>query len=233
MPTCLNAWYEPLVPGQFRCVANVLIDAVPPGMGGNPGPVPIPLYGPCHRLFDEQSGAAAAVAFTQAQTRANQVRQAQANAAARYAEEQEELQQRQIRALMALKAAGNPGLRPRRILTGAIKPPMLGEFLGWYLGRRTVSVLPVDAEPAWPLGKFTWLRNSRYGEVDSADLDTGFTPTERIVPLEFGTSGDAVREHYPARSMWSNRDSHMKPGRAPSLRDIVVALERNLTPDEP
>lgn len=55
-PRCRGTTFHDLGGGQYSCAGQILVDAVPPGMGGNAGPAPIPLYGPCGHTFTRSEG---------------------------------------------------------------------------------------------------------------------------------------------------------------------------------
>jgi hypothetical protein len=217
-PVCLDANFETISPGRFRCTSNVVLDAVPPGMGGNVGVTPIPLSGSCETLFDTQAGVAAAARHAQARAAAERDRKEKAEDAARRAAEQEDLQERKASALARLKAAGNPGLVQRRV-PGRYHLSFSARIFG-----KVGEDRPVDVEPAWPVGSCTWVRSGSHGVDNFEELETGFTPTGRIVPMEYKTQGDEVEILYRKRRLGSSGIENS----GPSLQDIVTALERCL-----
>lgn len=220
-PACFSANFDTVSPGQFRCRGQVLRDVVPPGYGGNAGAAGIPLYGECGQLFNEVAGLQAGVKAAQAEAAVERDRQAAAKAAAAQAAEQKDLERRKIAVLTALKAAGNPGLKQRQV-PGRYYLSFFARLFG-----QVGQDMPVDVEPAWPTGSFTWVLSGAHGVDDFEELETGFTPSERFVPMGYGTDGDDVEILYRRRRMWSTGNVGYR-GRKPSLSDIVPALERCL-----
>jgi len=222
-PICLSSTVQVVSPGQFLCAGKVLRDEVPPGQGGNIGTAPIPLYGWCGHVFDEEAGRIAAVKAAEREEAARREQQAKNEAHALRVAEQKELEHRKVVLLAALKTAGNPGLEPRRV-PGHYHLSLSARVLG-----KVGVVRPVDVEPAWPIdGRFTWRHSGSHGMDIFEALKTGYTPTGRFVPMEHGTEGDKnVEILYMRRRMWRSVDVGYH-GRTPSVADVVHALERCL-----
>src|SRR5579863_5920909 len=110
-PSCGGSQFEVVSPGRLRCTSKTIIDAVPPGQGGNIGTAPIPLYGRCGTVFTQQDVERAAARA--AQLLAEQQRQRDEEV--RRAAEKKELQVRKTAALAKLAALGNPGLVERSV----------------------------------------------------------------------------------------------------------------------
>lgn len=218
-PACFSANFETISPGHFRCRGQVLRDVVPPGYGGNAGAAGIPLYGECGHLFDEDAGLKAAAKAAQAEAAVERDRRAAAEAAAARAAEQKDLERRKVAVLADLQAAGNPGLK-RRQVPGRYYLSFFARLFG-----QVGQDMPVDVEPAWPIGRFTWVSSGAHGVDNFEELETGYTPSERIVPMDYGTEGDDVEILYRRRRLWSTGNVAYF-GRRPSLKDIVTALER-------
>jgi hypothetical protein len=230
-PKCGSTNYAVDPPGRLRCLARVMIDAVPPGLGGNHGLTPIPIYGDCGMFFTEQEAREAAAAFAHKAER----RQAQAQEVERHRREQAaaeaDLERRYEATIIALKAAGNPGLQQRRV-PGRYYLSPVARFFG-RVGKEGL----VDVEAAWPIGTVTWIKPAApHGCFFTEDLPTGYTPSRRIVPMDYATTGDDVEAPYQRRrlvgraELWSDHiggpDRHeIRPVRR---LDITEALERIL-----
>lgn len=81
-PLCGGRARVILVDGRFQCMTHRVVDAVPPGVAGNAGITPIPLYEPCGHVFDADQERQADV------WRAEQAKTAAADSAARFARQQ-------------------------------------------------------------------------------------------------------------------------------------------------
>lgn len=185
-PACYGQQFKVLSPGRLQCTTELIIDAVPPGIGANRGYVPIPIYGPCNGIYDERTGAAAEAEYDQNRQAAKQ-REDQARAEReKNAEIQTDLERRKDAALLALRKAGNPGTQPRRI-AGWFGYTLLERLLG-----KPGHDVYVDAEPAWPIGTLTWVHDGSHGVEHVEQLETGYTPSRRYVPMQYGTEGDDV-----------------------------------------
>ena len=122
-------------------------------------------------------------------------------------------------ALAVLRAHGNPCLQQRRF---RVVKRDFGLF------KRTVEIV-VDAEGAWPIGTFTWRQSGELGTDTVRNLQTGYTPTGRLVPMYRGTEGDPVDVLQPGYRLWRPSDRHES---GPSFRacspgfwDITAGLE--------
>jgi hypothetical protein len=133
----------------------------------------------------------------------------------------EDLEDRRVAALAALKELGNPGLRPRRV-PGRYHLSLVARVLG-----RVGEDRPVDVEPAWPIGRLTWKRPWQHGQEDVQTLDSGYTPSERIVPMEHATEGDRVERLYSRWTLDIGR-AYRSDARVIELTAIVTALEAAL-----
>ena len=219
-PSCLGDVFETLGPGQYRCTNRVVIDAVPPGMGGNLGFAAIPIYGNCGRGFDEQTGQHAAARMAETQAANERERQAVLAAAKYRAAEQENLDRRKIAALAALRAAENPGLRQRHV------PNYRRLSFADRFFRLLREDAPADVEPAWLIGVYTWVRPGQRGSDTFEQLDTGYTPSGRYVPMNHGTAGDDVHVLCRCHKLWSYQDFRHHRGKSPTDAETVAILER-------
>lgn len=151
-PSCRNAAFETVSSGEYRCVAEIMVDAVPPGALGNPGLAAIPIYGTCGYRFDEESGRNAAVLVAERQASDERARQEAQAAAEQRAAERKELARRVEAALATLRAAGNPGVRQRLV------PDHRSLSFADRFFRQLREDSPADVEPAWLVGVYTWVR---------------------------------------------------------------------------
>ena len=223
-PHCGGAKFEPAPQGAFRCVNQLLVNAVPPGASGNMGPAAIPIYGLCGTLFTRAAGQAKA---DEALARRREVEEAAAARAAADARQAQELQQRRESAVAELKALGPTALVPRKVL-GRYRRTLLHQILS-VSGQDEL----VEVEGAWPIGSFTWSHRSGYGGTSAENLPTGLTPSGRIVPMESAGKGDDVEDQYKRLSLAGQRGpnevGNPAGGRRPARKeDIVAGLERYL-----
>jgi hypothetical protein len=209
-PVCKGLEYEVVSPGMLRCVTERVVSAVPPGQGGNVGLSPIPLLGPCLAVSSEDEWRAAELDWQQKMA---QRAAAEANYRA-YQEAQRRLERRRVELLAELKRLGNPGLQ-RRNVPGRYHLSLTRKLLG-QVGEHKL----VEVEPAWPIGTFTWVWTGAYGVRNCEDLPTGYTPTERFVPMQYATKGDPVEMLYDKR--------HIDSVPEPTVSGVVNALERAL-----
>jgi hypothetical protein len=75
-PQCGGQDHDEISPNRFRCMTQRLVGAVPPGVGGNATPTPIPLYERCGAVFDLAAGQRAEAEVLKAVARADRDRQA-------------------------------------------------------------------------------------------------------------------------------------------------------------
>jgi hypothetical protein len=219
-PVCAGVDFQVDTPGVLRCTSQVLVNAVPSGMSGNLSPQPVPVYGPCGNLAPEREWQAATQRAELLARESEAERKREDACRARKAREQFDLEDRQNELLAKLREVGNPG-QVERCVPGAYRLSLLDRVFG-----RLGSDAPVPVEPAWPIGTFTWMQVGSHGVEDFQDLATGFTATGRFVPIEYATVGDEVEVLYRRRSMPA---AGLYPGRVihrPTVREVVVALER-------
>lgn len=230
-PVCGGASFEDAGSGMYRCTSTVITGAVPPGHGGNLGLSPIPIRGACGAVFSHADGVQAATAYAKKdarrRTRAQEGERLRRERAAADAETERRLES----AWAALEAGGNQGLQPR-LVPGRYYLSLLDRMLG-RVGKDEL----VEVEGAWPIGTFSWYNPAGpHGGFLIEDLPSGYTPTGRVVPLEYGTAGDNVEMLYARRrlakidELWSD---HVGDPKYPVVRqvrseDIAQALERAL-----
>jgi hypothetical protein len=172
-PSCEGSQFEVVSPGRLRCTSETITSAVPPGQGGNLSSAPIPIYGPCLTPYTQQQGVQAAARARERRAE----RQRQRDEEARFEAEQKDLEARKVEALAKLNALGNPGL-VSRVVPGRYYLSLAREILG----KRGEDEL-VETEGAWPVGMGTWTRSGPYGGWSEEELETGITPTGRLVPI--------------------------------------------------
>lgn len=219
-PSCGGRNFEVASPGRLRCISEIVVGAVPPGHGGNPWLHPAPIFGPCGYVAAEVDWrAAGAVAAAEAERRADEERRA-AERRAEEAAQRDALERRRSALLAALEDAGNPGLERRRV-PGRFYLSLFARMFG----RPSTEVL-VNAEPAWPIGRFTWMWIGSHGTENFEHLATGMTPDGRFVPMHHGTKTDDVHILLGKRTLWEPTLYRCDDGRSPQTADIVAALEK-------
>lgn len=136
-----------------------------------------------------------------------------AAAAALQVAEKEHEEQRRVETLASLKAAGNPRLQARSV-PGRYNLSIFARIFG-----RVGKAVLVDVEPAWPIGVCRWMHWGRGEQQNFEDLESGYTPSQRIVPMHFATKGDDVEILYAKRNL------HVPFAHSyPTM--VVTALER-------
>ncbi|WP_125677142.1 hypothetical protein [Amycolatopsis sp. WAC 04182] len=188
-------------------------------MGANRGYTPIPIYGPCNRKYDQQAGEAAEIAFEHARQSAKIRADEDKMERKKEAEAQTDLERRKYAALLELKKAGNPGTLPRRVV-GQYEYTLFERWLG-----KSGHEVYVDAEPAWPIGTFRWEWSGSHGVDHVEDLATGYTPSGRYVPMQYGTEGDDVHILYRKHRIRKPGYDYSH-GPLPTSVQLVEGLER-------
>ena len=54
----------------------------------------------------------------------------------------------------------------------------------------------MKVEPAWPIGIFGWMRPAMLGTKAREELQTGYTPSGRVVPMDHVTCSDGVTDRH-------------------------------------
>jgi hypothetical protein len=86
--------------------------------------------------------------------------------------------------------------------------------------------LLVEVEPAWPIGDFTWVSTQAHGTEHFETIPTGYTPTERFVPMFYATAGDVVELLYRRRDLCRPALYRDASRRSPQPSDVVIAPQR-------
>jgi hypothetical protein len=128
------------------------------------------------------------------------------------------VEQRISETLTMLRANGTPGLYARRLKTVERAQGLRKAF-----GRSAKDVV-VDAEGAWPIGRFTWTKSGPHGVDLFGDLPSGYTSGGRIVPLEEGTEGDPVDVLYRRWRLYDGEWGCDDP-KEPTPADVLSGLE--------
>lgn len=125
-------------------------------------------------------------------------------------------QKRVERALIVLAERGNPWLQAREVPGRWQRPTPVDRLLG-----RSGRIVRVAVEPAWPLGRFQW----EFRQRSFSELETGYTPTGRVVPMLEAVSGDDVDEQLCHQRLGTESRSSGK-GRPLTTEHIADTLER-------
>lgn len=230
-PSCGGTTFEVVRPGTLRCVTERVVNAVPPGQGGNFGVQPIPIYGPCQSVAPEQAWRETALRLKREEAERRSRTRASEQAAIALKEQAERLERRRVELLVELERRGNPGIQ-RRLVPGRRHLSIIAKIFG-----RVGTDMPVEAESAWPIGTFTWWQTMSHGVEQYENLETGYTPTGRLVPMDFATSGDPVHVLYGRRKLaggpYRPQSRDKVELRQPANGDIVRALENALPQPDP
>jgi hypothetical protein len=191
-PVCGGSDYVVESPNLLHCTAEVIVDAVPMGYGGNLTGAPIPIRGQCGATRSEQEWRAAA---EDARARAEQ---AEGNRAerARLEREAQELAPRIPELLGQLKARNNPGLQPRKV-PGRFHDSLADRLFG-RVGRKEL----VEVGPGWRFGTCTWWSTGMRGVDVFENLPTGITPAGKYVPMDYAADHEDVHILFRKRSLW-------------------------------
>ncbi len=221
-PSCGGSQYVVVSPGRLRRVTERVVDAVAPGLGGNRGLQPLPIYGRCNVIASELDWTEAAVLAVRADKQAQVRAAAAAKASQERHDRQRALERRRDELLANLEQLGHPGLQTRRV-PGKYHLTAMAKLLG-----RVGEDRKVEVEPAWPIGSFTWVEIRSHGLEHFEQLPTGLTPSRRLVPMGYATQGDSVEMLYFRRSLPNPTLHSGEIIRQPATSDIVAALERAL-----
>jgi hypothetical protein len=214
-PVCSGTASERLPDGNLRCTSQVVVGGVPPGMGGNATLQHVPIYGVCGAVASEAAWRAKAAEVRREGKKARMEAELRQQA-------ERDLERCRIELLAKLAQLGYPGTRERNV-PGRYHLSRSAKLFG-----RVGDVLPVSVEAAWPIGAFTWMKVGAHGTEHFEELPTGYTPTERIVPLDHGIEGDDAVERLFRRWSLPLIGPNGRPIRKPSKEDIVAGLENAL-----
>lgn len=193
-PNCGGHSAEARGDGTYQCTSRRLVNAVPPGQGGNYGLTAIPIYDVCGAVFT--AAASERVRETQVAEADAQAQRARRRAtdderirARREAEDRAAIEQLpETRALIA--ALGKALIRDRP--AGA--RPVLREVwvpsrIPFKLDKRAWAEL----DKAWPVDSFPFAHRAKHGEELIIDEPVGVTAAGRVVKLWGSGPGLAYR----------------------------------------